>query len=199
MATNVVKLTNFKNDNLSEQIAIQRVTGYAGNKYDKSYRPMRQTTTVERIAKNEQPRRPRRKKLTKAQKFWRAWGETIKAVAIIAIIVTSVVITTIKICNFKNNNRMRDYGRDKVFTTYTVKHGDTVWSISRDMCILNPEYPNTGKYAAEIMNSNHLNYNGDIKSGDMLILPYFVNFDENTGDIYEKYGIDPNRHLDKDN
>lgn len=166
MAAEVIKLTDFRKT--EEPILVQEI---------EPRRPMRKIH--------------RKKKKTKLQIFWQHWSETIKFSAIILLIVFIAVWTALKINNHNMNNKMRDYGREKIYTAYTVKYGETVWSISRDMCILNPEYPNTGKYAAEIMFSNHINYEGDIKAGDTIILPYFVDPDCNTGYMYDKYGIDP--------
>lgn len=86
--------------------------------------------------------------------------------------------------------KINDYGRNMMFTTYTVKPGDTVWDIAKDLIVLNPEYNDIRQYVAEIEDINKL-AGEDIKAGQQIIIPYYVNEDGliDSNEIYSKYGI----------
>lgn len=87
-------------------------------------------------------------------------------------------------------SRMNDYGRTKVFATYIVEDGDTLWDIAGDLILLNPEYRDIRTYIYEVQSINHIPDNGKITEGKAIIIPYFKDTNgHNINEIYEKYGI----------
>ena len=137
----------------------------------------------------------RKKKLTPAERRKRAlikwYNKHIGTIVVITIIVSIIAISafiTNKIVTYKQNNTMLDFGRTRHCTTYTVKYGDTLWDIAKDMCSINPEYPDVRVYISEVQEINGIY---DIKAGDIISLPYyeFSNNDEHTVNIIEKYNI----------
>ena len=105
-------------------------------------------------------------------------------------------ITLIRVTTFVNTRRneykINDYGRDKIFINYTVKGGDTIWDIAEDMLVLNPEYNSVRAYVSEVEKLNHRYDN--IKAGDTLVLPCYqgkINTDRDTVTLLHRYyGID---------
>lgn len=95
-----------------------------------------------------------------------------------------------KTANYAQSVKLNDYGRQKTFTTYTVKSGDTVWGIAADLAALNPEYNDIRQYVAEIEKLNKI-YDGSIKAGQTILIPYFIgpNGEVSHDEIYSKYGI----------
>ena len=131
-----------------------------------------------------------KRKLTPAERRKRAiikwYNKHISTIIMIAIVVSIVAISafiTSKFIAFKENNTMLDFGRDKCYTTYYVKYGDTLWDIAEDMCSMNPEYPDVRIYIAEVKELNKIN---DIKSGDKITLPYFK---YTNNELLDKYNI----------
>lgn len=146
------------------------------------------------VGYNDSPiyRKPQVKaKLTPAERRKRAFikwynkyiGIIVLAAIVISIITISAFITS-KIISFKQNNTMLNFGREKCYTTYYVKYGDTLWDIAEDMCEMNPEYPDVRMYIDEVRELNNIY---DIKSGDELTLPYYKYTDK---EKLEKYNID---------
>ena len=77
-----------------------------------------------------------------------------------------------------------------VYTTYTVRSGDTIWGIAQDLAALNPEFNDIRQYVAAIEKANRM-FGDDLKTGQIILIPYYVNLDGNTDHdtIYSKYGI----------
>ncbi|MCM1568273.1 MAG: LysM peptidoglycan-binding domain-containing protein [Roseburia sp.] len=60
----------------------------------------------------------------------------------------------------------------KYYTRIEVEYGQTLWEIARDFTA--PEhYQSVESYMAELQSINHIKEDGDIKAGQMLIIPYF--------------------------
>lgn len=146
------------------------------------------------VGYNDSPvyRKPRVKaKLTPAERRKRAfikwYNKHIGIIILVAIVISIVAISafiTNKIITFKQNNTMLDFGREKCYTTYYVKYGDTLWDIAEDMCEMNPEYPDVRIYIAEVRELNKIH---DIKSGDKITLPYYKYTNE---EMLNKYNIE---------
>lgn len=96
----------------------------------------------------------------------------------------------VKATTYAQSVKLNDYGRQKVYTAYTVKSGDTVWGIAQDLAALNPEYNDIRQYVTAINKANKL-VDGEIKSGQVILIPYYVNTDKvvDYDEIYSKYGI----------
>ena len=156
----------------------------APKKYDYGTldRPI-QTPRRRRLTAKEQRRRNRKRAFIK---WWNKHIVTIIVWAIIISIITVSALITAKIISVRNNSTMNDYGRTKYYTTYMVKYGDTLWDIASEMCSINPEYPDIRIYINEVRDVNNL-YN--IKSGETIILPYFMYTDEESSEIFNKYDI----------
>lgn len=126
------------------------------------------------------------------KRFHKYMQRNIMAVAVTGIIIGMCVgaFVGMKAANFAQTNRINDYGRDKTFTTYTVKPGDTIWGIAQDLAALNPEYNDIRQYVADIEKMNRL-YTGEIRSGQIIYIPYYISHDgiASHEDIYLKYGI----------
>ena len=120
--------------------------------------------------------------------LWNKYYLWIAAIAIPVIIAVVTIIATTFITNRYNENRIHDYGRTKLYASYTVQSGDTLWSISADMAETMPEYPTIKVYLKDLKNSNNM-YTDKIYEGDVLQLPYFVDSERVTDDILANYGI----------
>lgn len=87
-------------------------------------------------------------------------------------------------------SQMNHYGRTKVFATYIVEDGDTLWDIAGDLILLNPEYRDIRTYIHEIQSINHIPNKGKITEGKAIIIPYFKDpYGHSVNEIYKKYGI----------
>ena len=60
----------------------------------------------------------------------------------------------------------------KYYTSITVASGETLWDIADDY-IDYREYKNKNDYIAEVCSINHLDEEGGIQAGQILIVPYF--------------------------
>lgn len=60
----------------------------------------------------------------------------------------------------------------KYYTKITVESGETLWSLA-DEYIDYDHYKDKGRYVAEIQSINHLDENGTIMAGQILIVPYY--------------------------
>ncbi len=60
----------------------------------------------------------------------------------------------------------------KYYTSVTVRSGDTLWDIADEYIDYN-EYKNKNAYIAEVQSINHLEKQDMIKSGQVLIVPYY--------------------------
>lgn len=96
----------------------------------------------------------------------------------------------VKASTYAQSVKINDYGRQMVYTTYTVKSGDTIWGIAQDLAALNPEFNDIRQYTTAILKANKT-INGEIKSGQIILIPYFINPDGvvSHDEIYSKYGI----------
>lgn len=60
----------------------------------------------------------------------------------------------------------------KYYTSIEVKYGQTLWDIHQKYS--DPEqYHSPNDYIEELRSINHLNKKGDIRAGQILIVPYF--------------------------
>lgn len=96
----------------------------------------------------------------------------------------------VKTTTYAQSVKLNDYGRQMVYTTYTVRSGDTIWGIAQDLAALNPEFNDIRQYVAAIEKANRM-FGDDLKTGQIILIPYYVNLDGNTDHdtIYSKYGI----------
>lgn len=138
-------------------------------------------------------RQPKKRSLKKHlyNKFVRWYNKHNAIIIFIGLPLITAIITTIiatNIANYKNANKMRDYGRNKYYTTYMVQPDDTLWDIAADMTALNPEYPNIERYMDEIIEINRIYDPDNITSGNYLLLPYFSSGSSNQ-EIIETYDI----------
>lgn len=94
------------------------------------------------------------------------------------------------VSTYMQSTKMNDYGREMVYTTYTVKSGDTIWGIAQDLAALNPEFNGIRQYVSAIKQINQMS-TSEIKSGQNIIIPYYIspNGTINPDEIYSKYGI----------
>ncbi len=60
----------------------------------------------------------------------------------------------------------------KYYTSITVKSGETLWDIA-DVYIDYKEYEDKNDYIKEVQSINHLDADGCIRAGQMLIVPYY--------------------------
>lgn len=96
----------------------------------------------------------------------------------------------VKYSTYAQSTKINDYGRQKVYTAYRVKSGDTIWGIAQDLAALNPEYNDIRQYVAAIEKANKL-ADGEIHTGQIILIPYYINADGTVShdEIYQKYGI----------
>lgn len=71
-------------------------------------------------------------------------------------------------------NTGKDELNFKYYTSITVAHGETLWDIA-DKYIDYDMYENKSEYIAEVQNINHLSEECNIRSGQILIVPYYSN------------------------
>jgi len=74
-------------------------------------------------------------------------------------------------------NTIRDFGRTKVYATYTLEYGDTLWDIGDIMIDTNYEYPTIECYIRDVKSINQIIYEDSLKEGRTIILPYYVEND----------------------
>ncbi len=117
--------------------------------------------------------RKRRRTRNKILRTIYAYKNLIAVIALSAMLITLSATITIWATNYQNSHAMRDFGRTKFFTSYTVQNHDTLWDISSEMIRTNPEYPDVKSYMNEVISINDLTFDGQIKYGEKLILPYF--------------------------
>ena len=61
-------------------------------------------------------------------------------------------------------------GRKKYFTSIRIKKGDSLWNIAKSR--ISEEYSSVGEYVEEVCETNHI-YDGEIKEGMYLVVPYY--------------------------
>lgn len=71
-------------------------------------------------------------------------------------------------------NTGKDELNFKYYTSITVAYGETLWDIA-DKYIDYDMYENKSEYIAEVQNINHLSEECNIRSGQILIVPYYSN------------------------
>ena len=122
----------------------------------------------------------RRKKLTWQQRLKRniiRWYNKHIAFIIFGVIpiFTAVLsaIITIQIADYVNERKLQDYGREKCYVEYQIQGSDTLWDIACEITECYPEYPHPDVYINEICHINNIHDADSIKSGDVIILPYY--------------------------
>jgi hypothetical protein len=125
----------------------------------------------------------------KASDFWCRYYAIIISCAVLLVTITASSFVTIAITNYKNSHSIWDLNRDKMYVEYTVRYGDTLWSIAEDMMTVNPEYRDIRDYVWEVRQTNNLY--GDIKAGQTIMLPYYTVTDPDKVDIYNYYQLKP--------
>lgn len=95
-----------------------------------------------------------------------------------------------KVNTYAQSTKINNYGRQLVYTTYTVKSGDTIWSIAQDLAALNPEFNDIRQYVLMIERTNKI-MDGQIESGQIILIPYYIGPDGTVShdELYSKYGI----------
>lgn len=61
-------------------------------------------------------------------------------------------------------------GREKYFTSIRIQKGDSLWAIAKSR--ISEEYSSVGEYVEEVCETNHI-YDGEIKEGMYLVVPYY--------------------------
>lgn len=142
-----------------------------------------------RTAGKSRPRARQRRRLTPFQKFVQ---KNLAQIVIGGLLCAGFLLgtfVTYNVMSWRNSHQLRDFGRELVYTTYTVRSGDTMWSIASDMSALNPEFPDMRQYLSLLQRTNH-NYGDVLLSGTTIIIPYYQS---GTGrdfiSIYERYGL----------
>lgn len=62
----------------------------------------------------------------------------------------------------------------KYYTSITVEYGETLWDIADEYIDYN-EYKDKDDYIAEVQSINHLEDKGNIRAGQILVVPYYSN------------------------
>lgn len=108
-----------------------------------------------------------RQRIERREEIIDAYKTIFKITIVIAVILMAISgFTTANLAVRKAEARFRD--NFKVYETYTVKYGDTLWSIAKK----NAGNTDIIKYIDDIKRSNNL-YDDQIKSGDILLLYHF--------------------------
>lgn len=131
----------------------------------------------------------RRRRMTPAQRFLRDHLPVIALAALPIMGLLVGIMLTAAVMNYRFDRQTRDYGRELRYASYTVKSGDTMWSIAVDMAALNPEFQDVRQYLNLLQKTNH-NYGDYLQSGTTIMIPYY-----DSGDaapmlsVYFKYNI----------
>lgn len=142
---------------------------------------------------NYYPRPNRKNKPLTLKQLWNKYCLWIIAIAIPVAIIIATVATTSFVINRLDENKIHNYGRTKLYASYTVQYGDTLWSIAEDMSSAMPEYPNTNVYLKDLKSANNL-YSDKIYENQVLQLPYFVDSESTQTNIFAMYNIDINTY-----
>lgn len=136
--------------------------------------------------------RPRRRRSTPYVRFRKWLRKNALAVFIAVVLGTGIAAGsagTAAILGYKYSHSFHDYGRELRYASYTVKSGDTMWSIAVDMAALNPEFQDVRQYLALLQKTNH-NYGDYLQSGTVIMVPYYDGGDTAPMfDAYLKYNI----------
>ena len=111
------------------------------------------------------------RKTTNKKSFLYLHQNTIKAIfIIIAIIITTIVL----IGHFSSFSKAYELESDdnicKLYKSYEIKAGDSLWSIAKDNC--NFDYQSMNDYLDEVIACNKL-LDDKIHPGYYLIIPYY--------------------------
>lgn len=101
--------------------------------------------------------------------------EIIRKCIFVAMTLCLIVVGAISYHSISSSaNTGKDEMNFKYYTSIIVAHGETLWDIA-DEYIDYDEYDNKREYIAEVQNINHLDDEDDIRSGQILIVPYYSN------------------------
>ena len=134
--------------------------------------------------------RQRKKPLTPIQRAVRKikrYSMYITFTAIIIAVLTILITLFVKIVDHVNASAFYDFDREREYVEYTIKTGDTLWTISENMASVMPEYGGTRAYLEDIKNVNHIS--GDkIVTGKTILLPYYKS-KANQTTVFAMYNI----------
>lgn len=88
---------------------------------------------------------------------------------IAAIIITAVMYVAVSHTGASEADAT--HASTKYFTSITVESGDTLWSIAEEY--MTEEYSSVDEYIDEVVYTNNLNNESDIKAGTNLLVPYY--------------------------
>ncbi|MBO4847032.1 MAG: LysM peptidoglycan-binding domain-containing protein [Lachnospiraceae bacterium] len=123
-----------------------------------------------------------KRKMTKRQRTLQIYFRlltTATAALLVAIIVAlsaTVAMTASNVASADIVQPEVETLRVKVYTQYEIQRGDTLISICREN--ITPEYDSVLDYAEEIIYINDLSDANKIKSGDILIIPTYIESQE---------------------
>ncbi len=139
-----------------------------------------------------QAARPRRRRPTAYARFRRWFKKNALAVFIAVVLGTGIAagsVGTAAVLSYRYNHTVQDYGRELRYASYTVKSGDTMWSIAVDMAALNPEFRDVRQYLGLLQRTNR-NYSDYLQAGTTIMVPYYDGGDSvPMFDAYLKYNI----------
>ena len=97
---------------------------------------------------------------------------TIKAIfIIIAIILTTIILIGHLSLFSKASELDNDDNVCKLYKSYEIKEGDSLWSIAKDNC--NFDYQSMNDYLDEVVECNKL-LDDKLQPGNFLIIPYYT-------------------------
>lgn len=120
----------------------------------------------EQIFQNEQLEQKRRRRVQRLKR------ERLQKCLIFAL-TSAAVLCMFLICSVSYSSiRAQANTGFKYYTSVTVESGETLWGIS-DRYIDYEHYEDKDAYIAEVTGINHLDPNGMLQAGQLLIVPYY--------------------------
>lgn len=93
-----------------------------------------------------------------------------RKIQIIAAIIIAAVLY-VAISHTGASEADATHASTKYFTSITVESGDTLWSIAEEY--MTEEYASVNEYVDEVVYTNNLSDESDIKAGTHLLVPYY--------------------------